>query len=333
MRYRPLGKTGIMISEIAFGAGPVSGLMTTESPDLQRAVIAHAIQSGINWFDTAAGYGAGQSEANLGAALSAIQPASTVHVATKVRLHLHGETDLRPLVIESFRQSLERLQLPRVTLLQVHNSITRNRDDEPTSVTPEDVLGLHGILAAMEDLRSEGCVDHFGLTGIGQAEALREVIRSQQFATIQTPLHLLNPTALLDVTGPGCTPNYGQFLRDAADSGMGIMAIRVFAAGALLDAAPSAHTLKTPFFPLALYVRDRSLAQMLNLHLGQERPMSDWALRYVLTQREISTCILGLATAEEIDTASCTNERGPLTASEQDQLQSALRFISADNAT
>ena len=178
MRYRTLGSTGIAISEIAFGAGPVAELMTGADTELQLRVVSHAIQRGINWFDTAATYGEGRSEASLGCALSRIEAPHPVHVATKVRLLLRGETDLRPLVINSVRESLQRLRLPRVTLVQVHNSITRSRDDEPTSITPNDVLGPRGFLEALEQLRSDGLIEHFGLTGIGDAESLRAVIAS-----------------------------------------------------------------------------------------------------------------------------------------------------------
>jgi aryl-alcohol dehydrogenase-like predicted oxidoreductase len=324
MRYRLLGSTGIPISEVAFGAGPVSGVMTDPSPDRACIVVAHAIRSGINWFDTAAGYGAGQSETNLGIALKSITPSEPVHVATKVRLVTNDQADLRTQVVNSFRASLQRLQLPRATLLQIHNSITRNRDDEPTSITPDDVLGPRGILDALEDLRSRGFVDHFGLTGIGQPEPLRDVIRSGRFATIQAPFHLLNPTALVPSTLPSAKPDYGGFLRDAAKVGMGIMAIRVFAGGALLDAPPSAHTLKTPFFPLDLYERDRTVAVKIATQLGRDVPMSQWALKYVLSHTEVATAILGLATPHEIDAAVSVSERGPLTETERHQLSLAL---------
>ena len=55
MEYRTLGRTGIRVSAIAFGAGPVSGWMDGLSPDAQCAVIQRALDLGINWFDTAAG--------------------------------------------------------------------------------------------------------------------------------------------------------------------------------------------------------------------------------------------------------------------------------------
>ena len=253
--------------------------MTGDSFDDQRAVVARAIELGINWFDTAAGYGAGRSEENLGLVLESLRPQSPIHVATTVRLLLNGESDLRPLVVASVRESLRRLRLPRVTLLQVHNSITPRRGDEPTSLTPDDVLGPRGMLAAMEDLRAEGLVDHFGLTRIGHPDSLRLVLHSGRFATIQAPFHLLNPSALVAVPPDFPETNYGGFLRDAHELGMGIFAIRVFAAGALLGAPPSAHTLKTPFFPLSLYERDVARANELRETLDPPQSLPQLALR------------------------------------------------------
>jgi len=327
MRYRMLGSTGIKISEIAFGAGPVAVLMTGPDADLQRRVVSHAIRCGINWFDTAATYGDGRSETHLGQALSQCDSLHSVHVATKVRVHLRGETDLRPMVIKSVQESLQRLRLPRVSLVQVHNSITRNRDDEPTSITPDDVLGPRGVVEAFEQLRAEGLVEHFGLTGIGDPASLRAVIGSRRFATIQAPYHLLNPTAFHACELKTAQPNYGGFLRDAAALGMGIMAIRVFAAGALLDQMPSAHTHKTAFLPLALYERDRRAAVQLQTALGEYPAMAHWALRFALTPAAVSTAIIGFADPGQIDQAVSANEQGPLTETELDQLSTAMQRL------
>ena len=214
-----------------------------------------------------------------------------------------GETDLRPLVVASVRESLRRLRLPRVTLLQVHNSITPRRGDEPTSITPDDVLGPRGMLAAMEDLRAEGLVDHFGLTGIGHPDSLRLVLRSNRFATIQAPFHLLNPSALVAVPPDFTETNYDGFLRDAHELGMGIFAIRVFAAGALLGAPPSAHTLKTPFFPLSLYERDIARANQLRETLKPPQSLQQAALRYVLSRPEIASAIIGFGAVSHVEEA------------------------------
>jgi aryl-alcohol dehydrogenase-like predicted oxidoreductase len=192
------------------------------------------------------------------------------------------------------------LKTGRVTLLQLHNSITRSRHDQPTSITVDDVLGPKGILEGMKEVHDQGLVDHFGLTGIGDADALRTVMQSKQFATIQAPFHLLNPSTLRATPSALCDPDYGGFLRTAGELNMGIFAIRAFAAGALLDAEPSAHTLKTPFFPLDLYQRDRERARRLSEKLQPGLKLGELALRYCLSQPEITSTIIGFGAPEHV---------------------------------
>src|SRR4051794_39714821 len=109
MEYRTLGKTGIQVSALSFGCGPISTLLVGDDEARQRAVIARAIECGVNWFDTAATYGNGQSEGNLGRVLEELNAASRVHVATKVRLTSEDLTDIRGAVRRSVDASLARL--------------------------------------------------------------------------------------------------------------------------------------------------------------------------------------------------------------------------------
>jgi aryl-alcohol dehydrogenase-like predicted oxidoreductase len=318
MQVRPLGATGLTVSAVAFGAGPVSGLWTCRERERQQAVVRRAIDVGINWFDTAATYGNGTSETALGETLP---PEAPVQIATKVRLRVTDETDLRPLVVASVRESLARLRRPRVTLLQVHNAITWNREDQPTSITPDDVLGPRGVLAGMDEVRQLGWTEHFGLTGIGDAEALRVLLRSGRFGAIQAPLHLLNPSALRQTPRALCDPDYGGFLRDASDVGVGVFAIRVFAAGALLGAAPSAHTRTTPFFPLSLYERDLARARRLQARVGSPAALRELALRYALSQPQVSSAIIGFGAVDHVDEAARIAALPPLTRGEQEAVE------------
>ena len=329
MLFRQLGSTGLAVSAISFGAGPVSGLLTSMTAvETEQGVIARAIKQGINWFDTAATYGHGRSEANLGTVLAELGPDPPVHVATKVRVSLTTETDLRPLVVASVKGSLKRLKTGRITLLQIHNSITHHRHDQPTSITPEDVLGPKGLLAGMEEVRAAGWVDHFGLTGIGDAEALTTVMQSGRFATIQAPVHLLNLSALQTIPGIKTDQNYGGFLQTANQVGMGIFAIRVFAAGALLGNKPSEHTLQTPFFPIALYNQDQSHAEQLAKQLGSMTALREMALRYVLSKPPITSAIIGFGALAHVDEAIRIAELPELAQQEVDDLECRCQGIS-----
>lgn len=311
MQYRPLGNTGIRISAISFGAGPISTLMVGDPTDRQRAVVEAALARGVNWFDTAATYGAGQSERNLGRALAELGAAARVHVATKVRLSSDDLGDIRGAVRRSFEGSLERLKLPRVTLLQLHNSITARRGDEPTSITPHDVLGTGGVAEALEELRGEGLTLHLGLTGIGASAALAEVVRSRRFHSIQTPYHLLNPSAGRPARRGFAETDYGNIIAHCAAAQMGVLAIRVLAGGALLGNSPSPHTLKTPFFPLDLYERDRRRAARLQERLGPQRRLAQEAVRFALAHPHVSSALIGFGEARQIDEALTAFEPDP----------------------
>ena len=181
----PLGRTGLNVSVLALGAGPIPELMTASDPHRQQQVLKRALDHGINWIDTAATYGHGQSEKSLGDVLQALDAVDAIHLATKVRLMPEqlAEQSVRDIVRESVHASLLRLGVDRVSLLQLHNSVTNSRGDLPTSVTPEDVLGPAGILEAMRELREDGLVDHLGLTGLGNPSALRTLIASNHFST------------------------------------------------------------------------------------------------------------------------------------------------------
>src|SRR6478752_5335953 len=93
--------------------------------------------------------------------------------------------------------------------------------------------------------------------------------------------------------------------------GMGVLAIRVLAGGALADNEPSLHTFKTPFFPLALYERDRKRAAELQSRLGPERPLAREAIRFALEHPQIASAIIGFGTTEQIDRAIEAISTGP----------------------
>jgi L-galactose dehydrogenase/L-glyceraldehyde 3-phosphate reductase len=274
-------------------------------------VVRRAVEAGINWFDTAPGYGQGRSETSLGRALRQVQPAAPVHVATKVRLEADQLGAIADHVRRSVEASLGRLGVLSVTLLQLHNGITAGRGDEADTITPADVLNPHGVLAAFERLRAEGLVRFLGLTGTGHAAALRTVIRSGGFDTLQVPYHVLNPSADGSPAPSGET-DHGDVLAYCAGQDMGVFAIRVFAGGALLDQPPSAHTLRTPYFPLALYERNRRRAAVLAERFAGRAGMSELALRFVLSQSTVHSAIIGFGSVEHVDEAVRFLKAGPL---------------------
>ena len=310
MQYRRLGRTGLKVSAISLGAGPVPQLMLAGQERRALQVVRHAIDSGINWFDTAATYSDGQSETTLGQALARLAAHGTVHIATKVRLLPQHLGDIAGEIRRSLAASLARLQMPHVTLLQLHNSITRSRGDEPTSLTPADALGE--VLETFERLRDEGLVQWYGLTGIGQADALREVIESGKFDTMQAPYSLANPSAGQDVPESFTEADYGNLFAACAKQQMGVFAIRIFAGGALAGQPPSPHTYKTKFFPLDLYQRDQQRAALFAERFGSVTPLKELALRFALSHEQVASAIVGFSDCEQIDEAVAHANAGPL---------------------
>jgi aryl-alcohol dehydrogenase-like predicted oxidoreductase len=302
MLYRPLGRTGIRVSVVAFGAGPVPGLMTVDGRQHEQlATVQRAIDLGINWFDTAATYGAGKSEQNLGFAIRELGAAGNIHIATKVRLAEDQLADIRGAVLRSCEESLQRLGVPQVSLLQLHNSVTKQRNDEPTSITTNDVFDTGGVLQAMQELRRSGLVRHLGLTGLGNPSVLRELFESGEFETVQTPYNMLNPSAGQIMPQPDAETDYGNQFATCLQQRMGVFAIRVFAGGALVGNPPSDHTKKTPFFPLALYQRDQQRAERLAHALPAGHSLKELSLQFVLRHPAVSAAIIGFASPEQVD--------------------------------
>ena len=303
MQYHTLGSTALQVSQIALGAGPVSGLWTASDTALQRATLERAVELGINWIDTAAGYGDGTSESNVGERLRELGAQDEVHLATKVRLLPQHLGDIRRSVRDSLHASLKRLDRPKVTLFQLHNAITRQPDQIPTSLTPDQVLAPGGVLEAMADLVGEGLADHIGLTGIGDPEALREMIRTGRFATIQAPYHLLDDSA---------GETNGVF-PDCARLKMGVFAIRVLAGGALAGNPPSEYTHRTKFFTLDQYHRDQRRAAKLAAVLPSDHSLPEAAIRFSLAHPAVTSALVGLGSPSELDQAVAWADHGPLT--------------------
>jgi aryl-alcohol dehydrogenase-like predicted oxidoreductase len=315
---RPLGSTGLDIPALAFGAGPVSALMTdTSARDRQLATVRRALELGVDWFDTAATYGNGASEESLGWTLRELGATRAVRIGTKVRLTESDLGDIAGAVRASVEGSLRRLGVNSVALLQLHNSVTRQRGDQPTSITPEDVLRADGVLAAFEQLRREGLVQHFGLTGLGDAESLEKVLRAEAWATMQVNLNLCDSQSALTqarLERAGWTP--------------ALLAIRVFAGGALAGKPPSAHTLTTKFFPLAGYERDLRRAAAMRLLLPADLSLPEAAVRFAVHHARVTSAIIGFGSPEEVADAARWAGNGPL----PDELVAKLTSAGVESA-
>lgn len=304
---RMLPGTELTLPALAFGAGPVSALMTDPAArERQLATVRRALALGVDWFDTAATYGHGESERSMSWALRELGSGNSVRIGTKVRLATEQLADILGSVRASVEGSLHRLGVDSVALLQLHNSITRQRGDQPTSITPDDVLRSGGILEAFAQLRREGLIQHFGLTGLGDEASLNEVLNAEPWATMQVNLNLCDRSAGLRprVGGVGSAGN--------SDRRPALLAIRVFAGGALAGRLPSAHTLTTKFFPLPIYERDLRRAELMRRALPSDVSLPEAAVRFAAHHPHVTSAIVGFGSPEEVEDAVRWAVNGPL---------------------
>src|SRR5262249_27140045 len=159
--------TGMRLSVLGFGCGAVGGLMVRgEARDQERAV-ARALEVGVNYFDTAVQYGNGESEKNLGRVLRTLKP-KDVFVGTKVRLPEADRGRIGDVIAVSLEASLARLQLDRVDIFHLHNSITATGGGPALSIAQV----LNEVVPAFDRLRQQGRTRFLGLTAVGETEAL-----------------------------------------------------------------------------------------------------------------------------------------------------------------
>ncbi|MDF0595283.1 aldo/keto reductase [Psychromarinibacter halotolerans] len=192
MKTRRLGNTALNLTELSFGAAPIGNLYQPVDRAQVMQVLDTAWDAGIRYFDTAPYYGQGLSERRLGDYLQG-KPRGDFVLSTKVGRLLspvtdgplpdNGFVDALPFnvrydysydgIMRSWEDSLQRLGLPSVDILFVH-------DLEPDTFTGDDYAAHLETFAksgikALEQLKSEGSIGAYGL-GVNQAEACVNVM-------------------------------------------------------------------------------------------------------------------------------------------------------------
>ena len=324
MIYRTLGKTGLAVSEVGFGCGNVGGLMVRGSFEAQVRAVGKAIDLGINYFDTAPSYGDGLSESNLGKVLIEIKP--KVVVATKIHLR-DGLSDIRSNARRSLESSLKRLNRDYVDVFQLHDGITEVAGGGISGETIGigDVLGKGGVADVFDDLRSEGLVRFTGFTGNGDTETLHAVVKSRRFEVIQAFYNLLNPSAGMEMPDEFSEHNFRQIIDRAAGHGMGVVIIRVMAAGAIggpiARKGYAAPTIGSPMVTDSSYSSDEERALKLNFLLGGDlltRPQA--AVRFSLMHPGVSTTLVGFSGENQIQEAVTAVDANPFSTELMGQL-------------
>jgi aryl-alcohol dehydrogenase-like predicted oxidoreductase len=322
MEQRTLGRTGLRVSALGFGCGDVGGLIVRGTPAERERAVGRAVEAGINYFDTASAYGSGESERNLGLALRAV--GVRPFVGTKFRVD-PADPDLAGATARSLEASLERLGMERVDLLQLHNLIVRE-DGVPAGGRGLPARRvINEVMPALAALRRQGKIRFAGITALGDTSAVHTVLDAGVVDTAQVCLNLLNPSAAVAVPAGFPAQDFGRLLDRARQRGVGVINIRVLAAGALSETV-ARHAIAMPSVaPIASgddYTADVEQARRLRpvVDKGYAEDLMEASIRFSLASDAVSTVLVGYSTLEHLERAITVVERGPLPAPALDLL-------------
>ena len=320
MEQRRFGRTGLTVPVITYGGGWVGGLIIRANEEVREGILNRAVAAGIDWIDTAASYGNGASETVLGAWLSKLAHDARPRISTKFNIDTSAG-DFANQVEASLAASLARLKLKSVPLLILHNRVVATKQaGDSRGLTAAQVLDRNGVADIMEGLRREGLCDWIGLTGLGDPTALQQVVDSGRFDVIQIYYNLLNPTALRPA-GPGWnTTDFNGLLGRCAAQDMGVMGIRIFAAGHL--ASPERHGREVAITDNAENIAEEARAKAAQEVLaGAYGTPAQAALRFGLGCPLLSTIEVGIGETWHLDQALAAVAMGPLPAAAEEALE------------
>ena len=316
MRYRTFGRTGLQVSELVFGGGWVGGVLIHQDDATKLKTLQRAVNAGINWIDTAPAYGKTQSEQALGWLLKEIDAAP--YLSTKVLLDTERLDDIAGQVERSIHESLQRLNRDSVDLLLLHNPIEPNA--AAGTVTPEHVLGKNGAAPALERAREKGLTRYIGFTALGTAASCRKVVDSGRFDAAQVYYNLLNPSAARSMPKGWTGQDFAGLIGACKAQGTAIMAIRVLAAGVL--ATDVRHGREVVITHGTEIAGEERRTQAVFAALGTTYgTRAQTALRFVLTNPDVSCAIIGLAEPAHLEEALAGAEAGPLPRQAVDALE------------
>jgi len=307
MRTRILGKTGIEVSEVGFGAWAIGGPATLGDMEIgwgkvdddeSVAALHAALDAGINFFDTADAYGAGHSEEVIARAFAGKR--DEVVIASKFGNRvIDGKwvKDFSPgWAREAIQGSLKRLNTDYVDLLQIH------------SPSP-DFEFTDELWKALDDLVASGKIRHYGVS-VGPWEQGFAVIDADKPETIQVIFSILQRG-----------PSEGGLLEKAKDANVGIIPRVPLASGFLTGKFKKGHTFAADDHRSRM-TRDEIDAQIENVErlrpIAERRgqTMAQLALSWILSHEQVSVIIPGAKTVAQVNDNAAAGE-APLLSDEE----------------
>ncbi|MDQ2697108.1 MAG: aldo/keto reductase [Pseudomonadota bacterium] len=292
MNYRMLGKTGLKVSEIGYGAWGIGQSMWIGASDAEsRQALNRAVDLGVNFFDTALGYGDGHSEQLVGELVR--QRSETLYVATKIppknmqwpaRAGVPVQ-DAFPAshVIACTEQSLKNLGLETIDVQQFH-------------VWSDAWVNQGDWLDAVEKLKKDGKIRAFGVSinDYQPANALR-LIATGVVDSVQVIYNIFEQSPEDELFPAGERNDVGVIVRVALDEG-GLT-------GTLTpDTTFPEGDFRNHYFQgqrkREVYERVQRIVADLNITMEQ---MAETALRFVLSHSAVSTVIPGMRSVRNVE--------------------------------
>jgi aryl-alcohol dehydrogenase-like predicted oxidoreductase len=292
MNYRPLGRTGLQVSEIGFGAWGIGKSMWIGASDEESLkALNRSIDLGLNFIDTALGYGDGHSEQLVGQLVR--QRSETIYVATKVPPEnqvwparagtLVAETFPADHVIRCTEKSLKNLGLEAIDVQQFH-------------VWSDEWVEKGEWLGAIQKLKDQGKIKFFGVSiNDYQPENAIKLVESGAVDSVQVIYNIFeqNPEEKLF---PACQRhNVGVIVRVALDEGGLTGKITP-------DVTFAADDFRNSYFrgdrKQQVYDRVTRIVSDLGISLDD---MPETALRYTLSHPAVSTVIPGMRSVRNVE--------------------------------
>ena len=308
MKKNRLGRTELKVSQIVLGGGWVGGLFIDPDLSIMEKALVKAINSGINWIDTAESYSEGESEKNIGLLLSSIKK-NNIYISSKARLEPISSETIFSQLDRKIDESLERLNRSYIDLYQLHNRIEKVGTNEHFSA--REIIQRKGVLDSMEKLKSEGRIKNIGITALGDLEPIKEVISTNGFDTAQVYYNLLNPSSAFKKKDQWDDHDFSGIVDQCLKYDMGIMCIRIFAAGYL--ATDIRHGREIPVTQgISEIEQKRRIEKLFELLKNEQGERAQLALRYGLSNQSLSCIVTGLSKIEHLDQIIEAESLGPL---------------------
>ena len=303
---RQLGQTSLEVTTFGMGSAPMGDLWERLPDDQVAKAFDTAYDGGVRYFDTAPWYGNTLAEHRLGAFLRQ-QPSRDFAISTKVgRVYRRPKTlDEQPIgpwtgglpfilrfdysydaVMRSYEDSLQRLGLPRVDLLVIHDIDAQYHGDDAGIDACFRELEAGGGMKALEELKAAGEIKGFG-AGINETHLIARFLDhvDLDFFLVAMPYTLIDQTPL-DEALPRC-----------AGKGIGIVIGSPYASGILATGAIEGA--KYNYAPASeeILLKVRGIEAVCQRH---GLPLQAAALQFPLGHPSIAAIIPGAVSAEEV---------------------------------